>query len=644
MSKLNQKKYTDYALLFLLAFLVRLLFLYQFQNVIIFNNPIVDMAYHHKWALSLAHGEQFYSGPFFRAPLYPHFLGFVYWLFGESSWIIRIIQAGLGSLSCVLLYELGVILFNRKTGLLASIVMALYAPLIFFDAQLLAPSLAICLNLFALIYVIRIHTSHTLKDFILAGIFLGLAIITRPTIGLFALVIIVYMIYSARHKLLEELKKILLMVLCITIPVLPITIYNYVQSSEITFIAAYGGINFYIGNYSGADGVSAVIPGVRQDWQGGKDDTRAIAEQETGEILTESELSNFWLQKGINDITAEPFRWISLLGKKMLLLVNGYELSNNFDFYFFAQQTSMMKILLSNKYIFFPFSLLIPFALLGIFTLPYSEPKKKILLLYTLTTCGSILLFLVTARYRLYLIPPLILFASYIIFYLQENWKSFVLSRKILLCAILVLFFIGSNKDFYGYASRSNAHGLHTTATIYKTNGNISEAIKYYKLALHEDPNQRETINDYALLLTSLEKYPEAESLLVHGVSLPNVNYTMHYNLGYLYLVSDKIEKAKEQFKIVISERPDYLFAHNNLGLSYMWLGQLDSSLMVYNNVIDQYPGFPDSYFNVGLIWIEKKMPDSAVSYFKSYLKLSDGNSNQRETALYLLDSLGFSQ
>ena len=644
MLKFSHTKYTDYLILFFLAFIVRLLFLFQFQHVIIFDNPIVDMAYHHNWALSIASGEQFYSGPFFRAPLYPLFVGFVYWLFGESNWIIRIIQAGLGSVSCVLLYELGCTLFNRKTGILASVIMALYAPLIFFDAQLLAPSLAICLNLSALLFIVRTQTSQLLKDYLFAGLFLGLAIITRPTIGLFALVVIIFLMYRSRKQLQKEIKKILLLVLCLCIPILPITVYNYLQSSEITFVAAYGGINFYIGNYSGADGVSAVIPGVRQDWQGGKEDTKAIAEKEIGRTLSESELSKFWLQKGMDDITADPFRWLSLVGKKVLLLFNGIELSNNFDFYYFAQQTSMMKILLSRKVVFFPFAVLIPFALLGLITHAHDNTKSKILLIYTLTTVASIILFLVTARYRLYLIPPLILYASFMVFYLIENWKSLITIRKITLSIILILFFVGSNQDIYGYAKQTNAHGYHTTASIYNSNGNMSKAEEFYNLALKADPNQLESINDFALLLTAQKKYSQAESLLVHGISLPNVNYSMHYNLGYLYLVSNKLEKAKEQFQIVIKERPDYLFAHNNLGLTYMWLGQLDSSLVVYNNLIKNYPTFPDSYFNLGLVWIEKDISDSAGFYFQSYIKQPNSNSTQRETALYLLDSLGFSQ
>ena len=640
MAKFSHTSLKDYIFLFSFALLIRIIFLFQFQSVIIFDNPVVDMAYHHNWALAIANGKQFYAGPFFRAPLYPLFLGFVYWLFGESSWIIRIIQAVIGSVSCVLLYEIGRELFNRKTSVLASVIMALYAPLIFFDAQLLVPNLAIFLNLMALVFIVRTQTKNDLKSYLLSGLFLGLSAIARPTIGLFALMLIIYLVYINRKKMKTQLKKIALLVLCIFIPILPVTVYNYVQSSEITLIAAYGGINFYIGNYNGADGVSAVIPGVRPDWQGGKEDTKQIAEKELGRTLSEAEQSDYWFGKAIDDISDDPLRWVGLLIKKMGMLINGYELSNNFDFYYFAYQTTLMKILLHRSFLFFPFGLLFPFGFLGIFLLSKYERKHKILLLYLLAAAVSIILFLVTARYRLYMVPPLILFASYSIFYFKKNWRT-ISKLKIGIYGILFLALLTvCNADMYGYAKATNAHGLHTTATLYQKQGNIRKASEYYQKALDADYNQTETLNDYALLLTSQKKYEKAEKLLLHGLTLPNSNFMMRYNLGYLYLQIFQPENAKKQFKKVISERPNYIFAHNNLGLSYMWLGQLDSALMVYYNLIKIEPSFTESYYNAGLIWLDKKAADSAEFYFRNFLDHNPSNTPQIETSTHLLDSL----
>ena len=60
--------------------LVRLIFLWQAQEQLIFTIPLMDMEYHHQWGQALVAGNPFIDGPFFRAPLYPYFLGIVYYV------------------------------------------------------------------------------------------------------------------------------------------------------------------------------------------------------------------------------------------------------------------------------------------------------------------------------------------------------------------------------------------------------------------------------------------------------------------------------------------------------------------------------------------------------------------------------------
>ncbi len=369
--------------------------------------------------------------------------------------------------------------------------------------------------------------------------------IARPTIGLFVVFLILYLVYINRKKFQTEFKKIGLMVLCICLPILPVTAYNYSQTSEIIPIAAYGGINFYIGNYDGADGVSAVIPGVRPDWQGGKEDTKRIAEKEMGRSLSESEQSTYWFGKTVNDVSSDPLRWLGLLRSKIRLLINGFELSNNFDFYYFAHQTTLMKILLHRSLLFFPFGLLFALGVLGYSIQREKKTKQKILLIYMLTTAVSIVMFLVTARYRLYMVPPLILFASYAIIHFKNEWKVKNISSKVSYIIIFLGLILYCNSDYNDYSKTTDAHGLHTTASIYNKLGNLDSASVYYQKALDVDSNQIETLNDYALLFASHNIYPKPFKLLEHAITLPNKNFMTHYNLGYVYMQVDKLDEAK---------------------------------------------------------------------------------------------------
>jgi len=65
---------------------------------------------------------------FYQAPLYPYFLGTIYAIAGRSLLLIRVCQAVLGSISCVLLGLAGRRLFSPKVGLIAGLGLALYAP------------------------------------------------------------------------------------------------------------------------------------------------------------------------------------------------------------------------------------------------------------------------------------------------------------------------------------------------------------------------------------------------------------------------------------------------------------------------------------------------------------------------------------
>src|SRR5512143_2147158 len=89
------------------AFLLRLIHLLQLRhNYPLFLSPQMDALYHHEWALAIATGKQFIADAFFRAPLYPYFLGLLYKLFGTNQMAVKVVQALIGSAGCGLLYLL----------------------------------------------------------------------------------------------------------------------------------------------------------------------------------------------------------------------------------------------------------------------------------------------------------------------------------------------------------------------------------------------------------------------------------------------------------------------------------------------------------------------------------------------------------
>src|SRR5262245_64077585 len=89
-----------------------------------------------EWAQRIAAGDWLGHEVFYQAPLYPYLLGVTYAIAGRSLLVVRIVQALIGSASCVLLALAGTRLFSPRVGVTAGVMLALYAPAVFFDGLL----------------------------------------------------------------------------------------------------------------------------------------------------------------------------------------------------------------------------------------------------------------------------------------------------------------------------------------------------------------------------------------------------------------------------------------------------------------------------------------------------------------------------
>ncbi len=66
-----------------------------------------------RWARRIAPGDWLGGGVSYQAPLYPYVLAAIYRVFGESVTTIRLVQAAIGTGSCVLLAAAAMWLFRR---------------------------------------------------------------------------------------------------------------------------------------------------------------------------------------------------------------------------------------------------------------------------------------------------------------------------------------------------------------------------------------------------------------------------------------------------------------------------------------------------------------------------------------------------
>jgi len=121
---------------FAVALLVRLVHVWQMRGSPFFSLLMGDSRGYDEWAQRIAGGEWLGHEVFYQAPLYPYLLGVIYAVAGRHLLLVRFVQASIGSASCALLALAGARLFSRRAGLVAGLMLALYAPAIFFDGLL----------------------------------------------------------------------------------------------------------------------------------------------------------------------------------------------------------------------------------------------------------------------------------------------------------------------------------------------------------------------------------------------------------------------------------------------------------------------------------------------------------------------------
>ena len=85
------------------ALAVRLVHVWQMRATPFFSVLLGDSRGYDEWARRIAAGEWIGRDVFYQAPLYPYFLGVIYAVADTISCSSAIVQALIGSASCVLL-------------------------------------------------------------------------------------------------------------------------------------------------------------------------------------------------------------------------------------------------------------------------------------------------------------------------------------------------------------------------------------------------------------------------------------------------------------------------------------------------------------------------------------------------------------
>ncbi|HEY8240162.1 MAG TPA: tetratricopeptide repeat protein, partial [Kiritimatiellia bacterium] len=237
-------------------------------------------------------------------------------------------------------------------------------------------------------------------------------------------------------------------------------------------ITAHGGFNFYMGNHEGATGYPVKIGSFRSDRESLLKDARAEAERAAGRPVTSAEFSSYWSDKARAFLRGEPAAAARLFGLKLMKFWNREE----FDDLRLLPVLRLAGVVPAERWC-VSFALIGTAGLAGLFLLRQARIAKFALAAGML----SLLLFFITARYRLTLVPLLCAVGAAGIgtVYAEGRYRSGAVA--LLVSAVVVLWPV-SRPDFL-------ALDRYKTAAHLLQAGMAEEALVQADLGLRTDPS-----------------------------------------------------------------------------------------------------------------------------------------------------------
>lgn len=546
----------------LLGLVLRVLFLRDVSGHVLYQVATGDPAVYLNRAWGILSGVLVPPHAFFHScPFYPFVLALIERVVGAGLTPVRIVQALVGLGSVALVYQLGRITVGRVAGLIAAFFAAAYGPFLFFEAELLEITIVLAAVEGGLVLLLAAARSGRAWQAAAAGALLGLAGLGKPNILLFApaaagwLYVVLRRGWTstetrtavARESGAAGRRKpsgrqpferrraacvALLVFVAAGVVVLPATVHNWRASGDLIPVSSNGGINLYIGNHPGAQGVFDVPPSMRFDLRVA---SKAVAERAVGRELSDGEVSDYWAGLAFRFMRSDPGAAVRITARKFVLFWNHFEIPNHYDMNFVADFAPVLAVTPSR------FAVVAPLGLLGLALALRARKRVGLLVVFGVVFMGSVLPFFITARYRLAIVPILLVGAGFAV-----EWFADVVRRRAwrmvgATAAVLIVLAAGVNVRTIEYG----AGPMHNTlGAILGSRGDMDGAAEEFAKAVSVTPN----------------------------------DVTARYNLGLALLELGRPANAIEHLTVATDIHPGYHEALLELARARLELGQLDDA------------------------------------------------------------------
>jgi hypothetical protein len=535
---------------------------------------IGDAAGYYEWAQRIAAGDWIGQESFYQAPLYPYALAAWFSVAGDSVWAVRALQAAWGAAACGLLCWAAGKLFDRRVGLVAGVMLALYGPAVFFDGIVQKASLSNLLICAALAVMSGGEGRFRATRAALLGGTASLLCLVRENAIVWHLVWCAWAAFGEPGTVRGESEKkgsgadgggpagpgfrVLRRAALIgaylagaAIVLVPVGIRNAHVGGEFSLTTFQAGPNFYIGNHRGADGRYQPLVRGHETPAFERRDATALAQQDTGKALTPGEVSRYWFGRAWKDVKEDPGGWLRLLGYKALLTWNRYEISDVESIRVHRHASSLLNVLCAANH----FGVIVPLAVIGAAATRRRWRRLWVHYLLILSMAAAVAAFYVLGRYRYPIVPLLIPFAAAGCVHAWDLLRSRRFAEIAPQAILAVAAALVVNRPIQD-ERRLDALAEMNAGVALAESGDVRSATMLFRQAVAANPQSAEANNNLAQALALQGEFAEAiehyRAALAIEPNLPGV----HYNFGVALERAGRAVEAVGEYRLAVEQDP----------------------------------------------------------------------------------------
>lgn len=558
-------------IIFVSAMALRIIYFNLYKDTNIF--PVLEASdgeSYYFWAKDIVNGDIWGSKAFMKWPFYAYWVALIFKAIGTSAALIYSLQFVLGGINSILIYLIAKKIFDRKIGLLAGLFSACYGLFIFYEGLLVYTSVSLFLNSILFLWILYLKDPPGARKLFWLGVFLGICVITQGNIIIFGVLAMAWVLKNSRLEKKKKFYNFIIFLAGMSIIIGSVTLRNYLVEKDRVLITGNLGINFYLGNNPQASGAFFCPGELTMNQDDMFRDSKIIAERDLGRRLLTSHVSSYWFNRALSFIRQDPGRFIKLFTDKLSYIYMPREIVHDIEFNFIAGKLSFLK------FNFLLLKFILPFGLLGMLLGLKNFNKNALLYIILLSLSLSIAIFFVTSRYRVMMVPYLLIFASFGIF---SIWNTLKQKRYFIFCALilaaLLIFKLLNYADAYANQKIARAknnlsiYEYHLNiADMLERSLNFQQAIKELNEAIRIDPQNRRAIFRLGIIYFKTNDFKSAEEKFKEVINISPDCFDAYYNLGYIYNQEMRPQEAKQMLEKAVSLYADDFRAHFELAMA----------------------------------------------------------------------------